>query len=286
MSDPRADALHAQLTEKLAKLTTSDEWTAYLTTMSRFHTYSSNNCLLILMQRPNATRVAGFQAWKSVGRSVVKGAKGIAILAPMAYKVKGEDGEPTKDESGNEVHGVRGFRVVHVFDVADTQGEPLPDVRPHLLEGDAPAMLWDAIAAQIHDAGFTIERGDCDGANGTTNFATRVVRVRDDVSSAQAAKTSAHELAHVLLHGDRDTTRDRNHNEVEAESVAYIVCAAQGVEADEYSLGYIAGWSGGNAAVVAETAARVLHAASAILAGIAARAVATPIKERAGSELI
>ena len=118
----RVEALHAQLTERLAALTTSDEWIAYLRAAARFHTYSANNVWLILMQRPEATRVAGFHTWKAVGRSVVKGAKGIKILAPCSYKVRDSEGAAVLDEQGNERRMLRGFRVVHVFDARRYRG--------------------------------------------------------------------------------------------------------------------------------------------------------------------
>ena len=265
----RVEALHAQLTERLAALTTSDEWIAYLSAAARFHTYSANNVWLILMQRPEATRVAGFHTWKAVGRSVIKGAKGIKILAPCSYKVRDNDGAAMLDEQGNERRMLRGFRVVHVFDLADTAGEPLPVVAAELVDGDAPSDLWDALGSQVLRAGFALTRGDCGSANGQTDFAARTVRVRDGISTAQAAKTLAHELAHVLLHDDPANRRSRDHCEVEAESVAYIVLQAQGIETDGYSLPYVAGWSSGKAEVVADTAARVLATAAAILAAFA-----------------
>jgi N-terminal domain of anti-restriction factor ArdC/IrrE N-terminal-like domain len=265
----RVEALHAQLTERLATLTTSEEWMTYLRAAARFHTYSANNVWLILMQRPEAIRVAGFHTWKAVGRSVVKGAKGIKILAPCSYTARDDEGDPVLDAEGNARRMVRGFRVVHVFDLADTAGEPLPGVGAELLDGDAPSDLWDALGSQVLRAGFTLTRGDCGRANGLTDFAGRIVRVRDGLSGAQAAKTLAHELAHVLLHDDPLNRRTRDHREVEAESVAYIVLRAQGIETDGYSLPYVAGWSGGKPEVVADTAARVLATAAAILGALA-----------------
>lgn len=265
----RVEALHAQLTERLAALTTSDEWIAYLSAAARFHTYSANNVWLIHMQRPDAVRVAGFHTWKAVGRSVIKGAKGIKILAPCSHKVRDTEGAAVLDEQGNERRMLRGFRVAHVFDVADTDGEPLPVVAAESVDSDAPSDLWDALASQVIHAGFALTRGDCGRANGRTDFGDRTVRVRDGLSNAQAAKTLAHELAHVLLHDGPLNLRTRDHCEVEAESVAYIVLQAQGIETDGYSLPYVAGWSGGKSEVVADTAARVVATAAAILATFA-----------------
>ena len=239
----RVEALHAQLSERLAALTTSDEWVTYLRAAARFHTYSANNVWLILMQRPEASRVAGFHTWKAVGRSVVKGAKGIKILAPCSYTARDDEGDPVLDADGNARRTVRGFRVVHVFDVADTAGEPLPVVDAELLDGDAPSDLWDALGSQVLRAGFALTRGDCGRANGLTDFASRTVRVRDGLSGAQAAKTLATNSRTSYCTTIPATRGPRDHCEVEAESVAYIVLQAQGIETDGYSLPYVAGWS-------------------------------------------
>src|SRR5207302_7302683 len=121
------------------------------------------------------------------------------------------------------------------------------DFHPALLDGDAPAGLWDALAAQVAVAGFDLQRGDCRPANGRSNWTTRTVTVRDDVSDAQAVRTLAHELAHVLLHdGTLYALGCRGLVEVEAESVAYVVATAAGMTPDDYSLPYVAHWSGGN----------------------------------------
>ena len=148
----------------------------------------------------------------------------------------------------------RGFRVVHVFDPSQCDGPPLPDVRPATLTGDAPGPLWHSLAAQVEAAGFTLERGGCAGANGRTDYATRTVRVRDDVDAAQAAKTLAHD--HVLLHdGGEYNTGCRGRAEVEAESVAFLVLSSVGLDAGAYSFAYVASWSDGVPERVIETAA-------------------------------
>jgi hypothetical protein len=155
--------------------------------------------------------------------------------------------------------------------MAQTDGEDLPDVRPTLLEGDDPAGLWDLLKEQVEGAGYTLERGDCAGANGRTDPSARTVRVRDDVSGVQAAKTLTHELAHIVLRHCDDKfgyVACRGRCEVEAESVAFLVCQAAGVPTDGYSFPYLAGWSGGNADVVRATADRVLSASRAILAAL------------------
>jgi hypothetical protein len=159
---------------------------------------------------------------------------------------------------------------VNVFDVSQTDGEPLHNVAPKLLACDGFTDLYDVLAAQVIAAGFTVERGDCNGANGYTDHARRAVRVRDDVAPAQAAKTLAHELAHVLLHSPSQVTYAANRAlcEVEAESVAFIVCAHAGLASDGYSLPYVARWSNGDPAVVKATADRVVKTAQSVIAAL------------------
>jgi antirestriction protein ArdC len=264
----RVAELHQQLDTQVAELVSGEDWATMLATAARFHTYSSNNVMLILSQRPDATRVAGYQTWRTLGRQVRKGERGISILAPVVVRADSRQTDRDAREATDERETVVGYKVTHVFDIAQTDGEPLPEVdRPALLDGEAPSGLWEALAAQVAGEGFTLERGECGGANGLTTWASRTVRVRDDVSDAQAVKTLCHELAHVLLH-EHDLGSCRGRKEVEAESVAYIVCQAAGLVTERYSLPYVAVWSGGDPAEVRKTAARVLMAARAILVGL------------------
>ncbi|HEU0130978.1 MAG TPA: ArdC-like ssDNA-binding domain-containing protein [Mycobacteriales bacterium] len=272
----RIAALHEQLTERVAGLVHGQQWQAMLTAAARFHDYSLHNLLLIVMQRPDATRVAGYRTWQRVGRQVRKGERGIAIFAPLRYRIdQPDDDQSTPSASTGERpdatpprRRLRGFRIAYVFDVSQTDGDPIPDVPPLLLDGADPGRLWDALAAQIRDAGYALNRGDCGHANGWANFATREVRVRADLSAAQACKTLAHELAHVLLHAEGTTPRERG--EVEAESVAYIVCHASGLPSDDYSLPYVAQWAAGDLDVLAASARAVTTTARAVLDRIAA----------------
>ena len=252
-----------------------------LSASAQFHRYSFANLLLIHLARPDATRVAGIRTWNALGRRVRKGERGIAILAPCLYRVDtAEDGEPRADEPDREPSSAsgdgkprrvpRGFRVVYVFDIAQTDGDPVPDVAPVLLDGDDPGRLYDALAAQVAAAGFTLHRAPIDsGANGQTDYAARAVTVRPDVSAAQGCKTLAHELAHVLMHAE-DAPASRDHCEVEAESVAYVVCHAAGLDSDDYSLPYVAGWAGGDMTVLRATADRVVTTARKVLDQLAA----------------
>lgn len=267
-SEERLEALHESLVAKTEALTTSEGWLAWLRVAERFHHYSLNNQLLILVQRPEATQVAGYGVWQSLGRQVRKGEKSIGIFAPMVRKKRDED-------TGEEKRFVSGFRVVSVFDISQTDGEDVPlQPRPALLDGEAPAGLWDALAAVVGAHGYTLERGDCRGANGYTSPSTKTVKVREDVSEAQAVKTLAHEVAHMLMHCEdadlsADAIRHRAVAEVEAESVAYLVANSHGLPTDDYTLPYVAGWSDGKTEVVAATADRVLKTARTILAATA-----------------
>ena len=286
-------ALHEQIGEQVEQLTADPQWRAMLDVAAKFHTYSLGNQLLIELQAArlgiSPTRVAGFGTWKALGRAVVKGATGLAVLAPCTYTPKdtragtgtGQDtdraapvtgtaGEPAGGDADRPARGrvLRGFRVAHVFDVSQTEGDPLPEIRPELLTGDAPAALWEALAAQVTAHGYTLIRETCGPANGLTDPAARTVRVRPDVADAQAVKTLAHELAHIecghTAHGF-DYRGCRGRAEAEAESVAYIVTAWAGLDAGAYTVPYVAAWSAGDTAVVRGAAATVTAAARRIL---------------------
>jgi hypothetical protein len=230
---------HGKLQNAVAEIVSGDDWKRMLKVASNFHRYSFNNHLMIFCQRPDATLVAGFQKWKSLGHFVNKGERGIAIFAPCKYRTKidKEDGEEEVLQS------IRGFRVVHVFDISQTEGEEIADLdalRPKLLDGDAPEGVWDALMAQAEAAGFEVIRDRKRGENGYCDLLKKEIAVRPDVAAAQALKTLVHELAHALLHGD-EVVRPREIQEVEVESVAYIVCDALGLDTSDYSFAYVAG---------------------------------------------
>jgi hypothetical protein len=177
------------------------------------------------------------------------------------------------DDSAEAAEGKRrclGFKVVYVFDVAQTDGAPLPEMPPpETMTGDGPVWLWHALAEQIAGAGFHLERGPLpepwSDANGITLVDDRRVVVRHDLADAQAIKTCAHELAHVLLHTDETCALPRAVREVEAESVAFIVCSGGGMDTAGYTLPYVAHWSNGDTALVAATGERVAACARTIL---------------------
>lgn len=292
----RLAAAHARLLTAVEALTAGEEWRRMLTVAARFPTYSANNVLLIGVQRPDATRVCGIRTWNSLGRRVRKGEKGIAILAPCLYRPRpGEPGARTAAEAARprsrgpqparpepppaaaedrrrEPRELRGFRVVHVFDVAQTEGDPLPEVAPRMLTGEAPRLLTARLVETIRGDGYGVQRGPCGGANGYTDFAARTVRVREDVADAQAAKTFAHELGHIraehrtrFLAAPGSSLGCRAQAEVEAESIAYLITCAAGLTAEAYSVPYVAGWSGGNTDLLREAATRVIGTARTIL---------------------
>jgi antirestriction protein ArdC len=214
--------------------------------------------------------VAGYTTWTTFGRHVQKGPKGIAIWAPVTRNVETADDEPELAAARRCI----GFRLAYVFDIADTEGDPLPEspAPARLLAGEAPAGMWDALAAQILGAGYRIELVDAIahslGANGTTNPLDQVVQIATSGRSAAAmCKTLAHELAHVLIHAAALQTGnlERARAEVEAESVAYLVCAGFGLDSMDYTLGYVATWSSGDADRVLATAVTVQRCARAIL---------------------
>jgi hypothetical protein len=259
---------HDQLVAGVEALTTSDQWLAYLAVAAKFTRYSANNTFLIMIQRPDATRVAGFHTWKSMGRSVKKGAKGIAILCPCVRRATVEDADSGETTTHSRVAG---FRVGYVFDLADTEGEDLPDDELHVEHpvGVAPDGMWDTLVQRVEEAGFSVRFGsDHDEALGAawgrTHYGNRTVTVKSTADPAGACKTLAHEFAHALLHENRFYDH-RGTVEVEAESVAYIVSAAWGLDTSSYSTGYLAGWSGGNVATITATATRVLACARTIV---------------------
>ena len=283
-------ALHEQISDGVAALVESQGWRAMLDTAAKFHSYSLGNLLLIGGQAPQATRVAGFRTWQSVGRQVRKGERGIAILAPCTYRPKTSSSttDSTREQPQDERGGVapqggggkqvRGFRVVHVFAQHQTEGAPLPEVAPTLLVGQAPAGLWDALEGQVLGHGYTVHRGDTGRANGWTDPTSRTVRVSSAVDDAQAVKTLIHELAHIEAGhvGDLPTYATcRGRCEVEAESVAYVVAAAHGLDASGYTFAYVAGWAGGDLTRVRQVAETVTKAARTILGRCSADPTAT-----------
>ena len=261
--DKRADELH-QITDKLEKgvkdVFQSDKYKQFLNVMAKFPRYSVNNTMLIMMQRPDAQLCQSFTGWKQMGRYVKKGEKGISILAPAPYKIEREqtklddkgrpvfnaDGEPVKEKV--EVT-IRAFKVVKTFDLAQTDGKELPTIGPNELVGsiDGYPKLLQALQ-EISPVPVSFELID-GGAKGYYNLENKSIVIQDGMSEVQTIKTLLHEMAHQKLH-DKDTVPEakditRNGKEVEAESVAYVVCQHYGINTSDYSFSYVAGWSEG-----------------------------------------
>jgi hypothetical protein len=273
MTSPQQHDVLKQLREGILRLTNSDAWTRYLDVQRRFHQYSWGNCLLIAMQRPDATHVAGYHAWRKLNRQVNIGQRGIRILAPVTYKQSliGKPDEHPNDSP--EVRVLRSFRSVAVFDISQTSGEPLPEIA-HRLLGPEPVHAFRRLQTVASCLGYRIDFTDLpDGRNGECDFANSVIRINKGIDAAQVAKTTAHELGHAFLHFPSELPAGMPAwvKELEAESVAYVVCQELGLDTSAYSLGYIAHWSGDGekAAFGIETsAARIRKASHNILSSL------------------
>ena len=244
------ERMHTQLAEKVGSLASMEAWGSWLRFASGFHRYSFNNTLLIWAQKPQATMVAGYRAWQAKGRQVRRGETAIRVYGPVTKREPRLDpqGRPVRGADGQPVQEVRivGVKPVSVFDVSQTDGDPLPEPpQAKLLTGEAPPGLWDGLQAFVEAQGFTVSRGDCGGANGVTDFDARQVRVRADIDDAASVRTLAHEAGHVVLHqpGQQQPFGGRGVMEVEAESVAFLVTAAHGLDASQYTFNYVAGWA-------------------------------------------
>lgn len=307
--EAKLDAVHAKLTESVGALVSGDDWRRALEFAARFRSRSFNNTMLIYIQHneafqtgrvpaPTPTYVAGFKQWQALGRRVTKGQSGYAILAPVTARFasrtpsvadswrrlgRGERAQP------GEVARTRlvGLRPAYVWDVSQTEGKPIPEQpAPRLLAGVAPAGLWDGLAAQIRERGFTLvdvpDNQSIGGANGLTDFGSRTVSVRADMDDAARVKTLAHELGHVLLHSPNtdatgpvqgptaDAVLHRGIAEVEAESVTLMVGAAHGLDTSSYTIPYVSSWASSvpgsdPVEVVQSTAERVRATAVSVL---------------------
>jgi antirestriction protein ArdC len=266
----RLQAAHAELTAAVEAIATSDDWRAFLDFARRLHSYSAQNKMWLFQQSmlrgwDDLGPVAGFRTWLSLGRHVRKGEVSLKVLAPCRVKV-------TDEETGQDNWSLRGFRVESVFASSQTDGDcevPEP-VRPQLLSGLGPSGAWTAVAELVVAQGFFVARAALHPANGMTSFATKVVTVADRLQGAAALKTLVHELAHTMLH--RPTQVDYHGNrarcEIEAETVAYLLCSELGLASDSYSFPYVATWSGGDMRVVTASADKALACASEIVAAL------------------
>jgi hypothetical protein len=259
----KTEELLQRLTEGVEKLTTSDEWLRYLDFATRFRTYSFGNQILIALQFPLASRVAGFRKWLETGRHVRRGEKGIAILAPVVSRLKLED-EATGEER-TIVSAPRAFRVVHVFDISQTDGDDPPEIPCHRLEGDGAA--HEELSAYAEGLGFRVLVGELPGeTNGLCDHLSKTLTIRDGLASAQRSKTLAHEVAHAMMHGP-EFEAPRAQKELEAESVAYIVMSTLKIDSAAYSFGYLASW-GADAEAIRRSGHRIQQTAQTMLAAL------------------
>ena len=253
------DSIMQSLESGVEELFTSNRYQEFLKTMAKFHNYSFNNTMLIAMQRPDATLVTSYKNWQSMGRQVMKGEKGITIIAPAPYKkmkekevldenqrpIMGTDGKPKTEKV--EVT-VPHFKAVTVFDIAQTSGEPIQTLAPELLT--AAVQDFDSFMQAIQKISpVPIRFDEIDGnANGYYHNADKEIVIKKGLSESQTLKTAIHETAHAKLHDSEimeslGVEKDRLTKEVEAESVAYCVCSSFGLDTSDYSFPYIAGWS-------------------------------------------
>jgi len=209
----------------------------YLEAMGRFRKYSFTNCMLIFCQKPDATRVAGFHTWKSLGRYVKKGERGVMIMAPMVRTKRAKsEGKVVSIDADPETY--ISFRPVYVFDQDQTEGDALPDLRSNRVEGDATVYL-ERLTKHIADSGIVLEFGDPTmGADGRS-YGGKIV-IKAGMPGAETLSVLVHELAHERLHkGDRRKNTTKTVRETEAEAVAHVVCSSLGFATNGASETYV-----------------------------------------------
>jgi len=259
------DSILARLTAGVRELTSSDKWVEWLKAQAKFHDYSWRNTLLIWMQMPTATRCAGYRKWQDLKRQVKSGERGIAILAPvMARKEEG-----MSDDTRRPVY----FRTVYVFDVSQTQGEELPIDPIKSIGGTSMHEAMERLTNGLKGEGYSVDIGEqATSAKGWLLGKSIVVNTKNRDLNDQF-RTLAHEAGHALLgHQDKNQMEasNRGEQEVEAESTAYVVCEALGIDSGDYSFGYVANWGDGKPEEVEKT----IKAAMSAVAGTAKRILA------------
>lgn len=262
----KVEQMHDELSAAVDALMQSGQWLRWLDFLGSFHRYSFNNTMLIQVQCPHATQVAGFKAWQAKGRQVRKGEKGIRIFG-KPFRLVSETDEATGETTRKAIKCPP--PVVSVFDISQT--DPIEGVEQlpapvAQLQGDDHAALYERISEWMTGQGWTVTREQIPGeSNGyCTVDGTRRIVVDADLSDAHAAKTAIHEAAHAILHTDEEgkltNEPDQATRELEAESVAYVVAALHDLDTSDYSVGYLASWSGGQADTIKATAVRVQEA--------------------------
>ena len=273
-----------RLEQGITELFDSERYKEYLQVMSKFHNYSFNNTLLIAMQKPDASLIAGFNAWKNnFGRNVMRGEKGIRILAPSPYKIRqevekkdpqtgktviGSDGKPVTETKEIQIPA---YKVVAVFDVSQTEGRELPSISANELTGDVE-QYEDFFAALEKTSPVPMGFEKIEGtAHGYYHLEEKRIAIDEGMSELQNLKTAIHEIAHAKLHDidlnapqeEQPDRPDRRTREVQAESVAYTVCQHYGLDTSDYSFGYVAGWSSGRELAELKSSLETIRATAA-----------------------
>ncbi len=273
-----------RLEQGITELFDSERYKEYLQVMSKFHNYSFNNTLLIAMQKPDASLIAGFSAWKNnFGRNVMRGEKGIRILAPSPYKIRqevekkdpqtgktviGKDGKPVTETKEIQIPA---YKVVAVFDVSQTEGRELPSISANELTGDVE-QYEDFFAALEKTSPVPMGFEKIEGtAHGYYHLEEKRIAIDEGMSQLQNLKTAIHEIAHAKLHDidlnapqeEQPDRPDRRTREVQAESVAYTVCQHYGLDTSDYSFGYVAGWSSGRELAELKSSLETIRATAA-----------------------
>ncbi|MEY8507906.1 YodL domain-containing protein [Lachnospiraceae bacterium 42-17] len=273
-----------RLEQGITELFDSERYKEYLQVMSKFHNYSFNNTLLIAMQKPDASLIAGFNAWKNnFGRNVMRGEKGIRILAPSPYKIRqevekkdpqtgktviGGDGKPVTETKEIQIPA---YKVVAVFDVSQTEGRELPSISANELTGDVE-QYEDFFAALEKTSPVPMGFEKIEGtAHGYYHLEEKRIAIDEGMSELQNLKTAIHEIAHAKLHDidlnapqeEQADRPDRRTREVQAESIAYTVCQHYGLDTSDYSFGYVAGWSSGRELAELKSSLETIRATAA-----------------------
>ena len=257
----RVKALTEKLENGVKAVFESEDYARYLQAMSKFHHYSFGNCMLIFFQCPHASAVAGYTTWKKMGRTVKKGEKGIQILAPCPFKALieqnklddrgrilfGPDGQP---ETESTLVNLTRFKIAYVFDVSQTEGKELPTIGVDELTGDVEGFddIFSAVEAL---SPVPIHYREPQASKGCYNHLEQCIYINEGMSQVQTMKTLIHETAHAKLHAlpvsagiiMGTPVKDRRTREVEAESIAYVVCQHFGIDTSDYSFAYVTGWS-------------------------------------------
>lgn len=239
------------ISQGLAAIETSDDWIKYLAFNSKFYNYSYNNIILIMMQRPNASYVAGYTKWRELGRFVKRGEKGIQVLCPCLRKVEvfkePEDGAEYNDKEAEKhmVKKIVGFKIGYVYDLSQTDGDD--SILPVLVTGlvgstEEEKMLYDSLFDYVSKK-YTVKEADEMSAKGSFNIESQVITIKSDLDYKQKIKTILHELSHAydfMMHPDDSIPR--NKRELIAESSAYVISLRLGVDTSSYSFSYIKSW--------------------------------------------